>query len=94
MNEVANWNILLFLVACSSFNGNAQNVHVQGNNPGPNQVAGGVQGQGNKPNQNPVAGGGVQGQGNNPNQNPVAGEDVHAKGNIRMDKMTVCKFAK
>ena len=90
MNEVANWNILLFLVTCASFNGNAQ-----GNNPGPNPVAGGgVQGQGNNPNQNPVAGGGVQGQGNNPNQNPVAGGDVHAKGNIRMDMMTVCKFAK
>ena len=87
MNEVANWNILLFLVTCASFNGNAQ-----GNNPGPNQVAGGVQRQGNNPNQNPVAGGGVQGQGNNPNQNPVAGGDVHAKGNIRMDKMPVFEF--
>ena len=89
MNENANLNILLFLVTCASFNGNAQ-----GNNPGPNQVAGGVQRQGNNPNQNPVAGGGVQGQGNNPNQNPVAGGDVHAIGNIRMDMITVCKFAK
>ena len=89
MNEVANWNILLFLVTCASFNGIAQ-----GNNPGPNQVAGGVQGQGNNPNQNPVAGGGVQGHGNNPNHNPVAGGGVDVKGNIRMDKMTVCKFAK
>ena len=59
MNEVANWNILLFLVTCASFNGNAQ-----GNNPGPNQVAGGLQGQGNNPNQNPVAGGDVHAKGN------------------------------
>ena len=56
MNENANLNILLFLVTCASFNGNAQ-----GNNPGPNPVAGGgVQGQGNNPNQNPVAGGGTE----------------------------------
>ena len=94
MNEVANWNILFFLVSCLSLKLNDQIVQTQGNNPGPNQVAGGVQGQGNNPNQNPVAGGGVQGQGNNQNQNPVAGGGVNVKGKIRMDKITVCKFAK
>ena len=70
MNEVANRITFVFLVA--------QNVQVQGNNPCPNQVAGG----------------GVQGQGNNPNQNQVAGGGAKAKGNTQMEKMTDSKFSK
>ena len=95
MNEIANRNTFLFLVSCFCFNGNAQNLQVQGNNHGPNQVAGGgVQGPGNNPNQKPVAGGGVQGQGYDPNQNQVAGGGGKVKGNIQMEKMTVSKFFK